>query len=79
MGAMLAIMKCVLFVHLVLSQIFVVFSFSVEDEVKTLKAQVETLLQRRQDDYIQLEESLKKTFEKNGEVENLKNEIRELR
>lgn len=79
MSVSVATMKCVTLVYLVLSQIIFVFSFSIEDEVKTLKSQVKALLQHRRDDFNQLEESLKKTFEKNAEIENLKNEIRELR
>lgn len=79
MCVLVANMKCVTLVCLVLSQIFFVFSFSIEDEVKTLKSQVKALLQHRKDDFFHFEESLKKTFEKNAEIENLKNEIRELR
>lgn len=64
----------------VLSQlVVVVFSISVEDEVQTLKSQVNALLQRRQEDYNQLEESLRRTLDKNIEISNLKNEIKELR
>lgn len=73
-------MKCATIWFCVLSQlVVVVFSASVEDEVQTLKAQVNALLQRRQEDYNQLEESLRKTLDKNVEINNLKNEIRELR
>lgn len=75
-------MKCAAFWFCVFSQLAVVVfssSVSVEDEVRALKAQVHVLLQRRQQDYNQLEESLRKTLEKNIETNNLKNEIRDLR
>ena len=80
-------MKRVALTFSLLTQLVVVFSsslsvpvaVSVQDEVQTLKAQVEALLQRRQQDYNELEESLKKTFSKNIEIVNLKNEIRDLR
>lgn len=68
---------CCLIIQLVV--VFSSSSVSVEDEVQTLKAQVNALLQRRQQDYNQLEESLKKTLDKNIELSNLKTEIRNLR
>ena len=70
--------RCCLIIQFVVV-VFSSSSVSVEDEVQTLKAQMNALLQNRQQDYNQLEESLKKTFDKNVEVINLKNEIRDLR
>lgn len=75
----IANMKCGTILFYVFSQILVVFSVTIEDEVQTLKIQLNSLLQQRHEEYNQLEESLKKTLNKNIEIDNLKNEIKELR
>lgn len=52
---------------------------SLGDTVKLLQEQVGALLNHRQEDYNALEESLKRTMEKNTELIVLRNEVKQLR
>lgn len=47
--------------------------------IKLLQEQVSALLDHRQEDYNALEESLKRSIEKNTELIVLKNEVKQLR
>ena len=70
-----------------LVQLVVVLAFVVNcsasddlsDTVSMLKAQVTALLERRQEDYRILEESLRKSLEKNSELSSLRKEVTSLR
>ncbi|XP_034254306.1 uncharacterized protein LOC117653058 [Thrips palmi] len=52
---------------------------SLQDTVKTLKGQVSALLERRQEDYRLLEQSLRNTLEKSSELAALKTDLDKLR
>nr|CAD7454461.1 unnamed protein product [Timema tahoe] len=52
---------------------------SLEDMVRTLRGQVSALLERRQEDYKLLEESLKNELEKNSQLSSLRDEVETLR
>lgn len=52
---------------------------SLQDTVKTLKGQVSALLERRQEDYRLLEQSLRHSLEKNSELASLKADLDKLR
>nr|CAD7433421.1 unnamed protein product [Timema monikensis] len=52
---------------------------SLEDAVRTLRGQVSALLERRQEDYKLLEESLKNELEKNSQLSSLRDEVETLR
>ncbi|XP_076650019.1 protein scabrous [Halictus rubicundus] len=52
---------------------------NVSDAIRSLQEQVNALLDHRQQDYNALEESLKRTMEKNTELFVLKNEVKQLR
>nr|CAD7588806.1 unnamed protein product [Timema genevievae] len=52
---------------------------SLEDVVRTLRGQVSALLERRQEDYKLLEESLKNELEKNSQLSSLRDEVETLR
>ncbi|XP_017884324.1 protein scabrous-like [Ceratina calcarata] len=52
---------------------------SIDDAIRSLREQVNALLEHRQQDYNALEESLKRAMEKNTELFVLKNEVKQLR
>lgn len=52
---------------------------NISDAIRSLQEQVNALLDHRQQDYNALEESLKRTMEKNTELFVLKNEVKQLR
>lgn len=52
---------------------------NVSDAIRSLREQVNALLDHRQQDYNALEGSLKHTIEKNTELSDLKNEMKQLR
>ncbi|KAK3921264.1 Protein scabrous [Frankliniella fusca] len=52
---------------------------TLEDVVKTLKGQVTALLERRQEDYRLLEQSLRHSLEKSSELAALKEDLDRLR
>lgn len=52
---------------------------SLEDVVRTLKGQVNALLERRQEDFRILEESIRHSLDKNSELATVKSELDELR
>lgn len=51
----------------------------VSDAIRSIREQVNALLDHRQQDYNALEESLKRAIEKNTELFVLKNEVKQLR
>ena len=71
----------VMLVILVVIQLVVNCSASddLSETVRTLKAQVNALLERRQEDYRILEESLRKSLEKSSELSALRKEVTTLR
>lgn len=54
-------------------------SENVSDAIRSIREQVNALLDHRQQDYNALEESLKRAIEKNTELFVLKNEMKQLR
>lgn len=52
---------------------------NLQDTIKLLQEQVSALLNHRQEDYNALEDSLKRTMEKNTELIVLKNEVKQLK
>lgn len=64
----------------------IVFSVAVQsddenlrDDLRTLRGQVNALLERRQEDFNGLEESIRRSMNKNSELATIKTEMEELR
>ncbi|EEB18093.1 hypothetical protein Phum_PHUM500990 [Pediculus humanus corporis] len=49
------------------------------DTVRTLKSQVNALLERRQEDFNILEESIRRSLDKNSELATLRKDLNDLR
>lgn len=52
---------------------------SLESSIKTLNARLDNLLEKRQEDYRLLEESLRISLEKNSQLASLSSEVQSLR
>lgn len=69
---------CIIFV-VVVTRVEIHGEENISDAIRSLREQVNALLDHRQQDYNALEASLKHAIEKNTELFVLKNEIKQLR
>lgn len=66
---------CVLF----LAQVSTGDDLSVDEQLRTLRSQVEGLLERRQEDFRILEETIRQSVDKSSEVMSLRHELDKIR